>query len=255
MLPCLKVAGIWDWAVWFCDLITGEKHVAHQCVFFNDWRHFVAHLEPTSLSPQHPTYLPEETVKHTHRLSPATSSAGHFTPNSSRGTDVIISTDKESLLWQLHKEPCILHGGRRMTGCRSAMIRTIFFFFLAHVPCAIRRLILRGRYFRKVAHKQHYRYPSCSRKHVLVSGKALEGEEGGSRLERGRQEIKNKEYNMMGEGGRGCFITSVCKPQKKKKNYINGQYKQKCRMQLEIKQKCKNKVTDLEHFIVLYISQ
>lgn len=26
-------------------------------------------------------------------------------------------------------------------------------------------------------------------------------------------------------------------------------------MRLEIKQKCKNKVTDLEHFIVLYISQ
>lgn len=76
-----------------------------------------------------------------------------------------------------------------------------FIYFLAHVPRAIRRLILRGRYFRKVAHKQHYRYPSCSRKHVLVSGKALEGEEGGSRLERGRQEIKNKEYNMKGEGG------------------------------------------------------
>lgn len=212
MLLCLKVAGIWDWAVWFCDLITGKKHVAHNVFFF-----FNARLSSLHCLPNNQLILQKKlrnTHKHTHCLSPATSSAGRFTPNSSQGTDVIISTDKESLLWQLHKQPRVLHGGRRMTGCRSAMIRTIFFFF-AHVPRAIWWLILRSRYFRKVAHKQHYRYPSCSRKHVLVSGKALEGEEGGSRLQRGRQEIKNKEYNMKGEGGRGCFITSVCKPQKK----------------------------------------
>lgn len=176
MLLCLKVAGIWDWAVRFCDLITGEKHVAHKCkTGVTSLLTSILHRLPNT------QLILQRKLWNTHTLSPATSSAGRFTPNSSQGTDVIISTEKESLLWQLHKQPRVLHGGRRMTGCRSAMSRTIFFFFLAYVPRATRRLILRGRYFRKVAHKQHYRYPSCSRKHVLVSGKALEGEEGGSR--------------------------------------------------------------------------
>lgn len=51
----------------------------------------------------------------------------HFTHNLSRGTYIIINRDKESLLWQLHKQLCYPERGRQITGCCPVMIWTAIF--------------------------------------------------------------------------------------------------------------------------------
>ncbi len=91
------------------------------------------------------------THAHAHTHTQCTSYSGHFAQNSSRGTDVIINRDKESLLWQLYKQLCHPECGRQMTGCFLVMIWTVIF---VHVQAHRDIFLLRSRYFRKVAYNQ-----------------------------------------------------------------------------------------------------
>lgn len=174
--------------------------------FMQGWLHYIAHLTTSHIPP-----LTHTSVAYGHSFTFHIHTQTHtfycilfraFAQNSSRGTDVIINRDKESLLWQLYKQLCHPDCGRQMRGCRFVMIWTVIF---VHVQAHTADFYCTVVIFRKLPLTS-----VCSTLHA-VRGTSLAVIPTGGKREKARtrerqQKMKNRQSSKQGEGSKGCFI-------------------------------------------------